>query len=67
MKRQYVKARIQEHETELFEAVQSLQGLQDKFKLGEDVSNIHVKIDNLTKKVLVKRSVIAELKHILDV
>ena len=34
---------------------------------GEPVENAHVRIDNLTKKILVTKSVIAELKHLLEI
>ena len=63
----YIKARIEEHNFELNETVQTIQKLQERFKAGEPVENAHVRIDNLTKKILVTRSVIAELKHLLEI
>jgi hypothetical protein len=63
----YIRARIQEHQIELEETVGSIQRLQDRLKNEEPITDVHVRIDNLTKKVLTKRSVIAELKHLLEV
>jgi len=63
----YIRARIEEHKIELGDTVSSIQRLQDSVKNGQEIENIHVRIDNLTKKVLTKRSVIAELKHLLEI
>jgi predicted RNase H-like nuclease (RuvC/YqgF family) len=63
----YIRARIEEHKLELGDTVSSIQRLQDSVKNGQEIENIHVRIDNLTKKVLTKRSVIAELKHLLEI
>ena len=63
----YIKARIEEHKLELGDTVESIQRLQESVKNGQQLDNIHVRIDNLTKKVLTKKSVIAELKHLLEV
>ena len=65
--KQYIKARMEEHKIELSETVETLQDLQEQFKQGNEVRNAVERIDNLTKKVLVKRSVIAELKDLLEV